>query len=195
MDLILIAGLPASGKSGFASYAGKKLNIPVIAKDELKEVLFDDIGFKSREEKTKLGNAAMDLMYCMAGLLLKNGSSVILDNNFEAASVPGIRKLTAAYPCNLITVRFDGDVKAIYSRFIKRDLDPGRHRGHVVNTVYPEKTREPYVPIPFEVFEKKFRQRGMMDFYAGGKLITVDVTTFEHYSKEKLLSELQEARK
>ena len=195
MNLILIAGLPASGKSGFAAYAGEQLGIPVLAKDELKEILFDDVGFQSRKGKVALGNASMDLMYYMAELLLKNGQSVILDNNFEASSLPGLRRLMEKYPCHPVTVRFDGEVSAIYRRFVARDHDPNRHRGHIVNTRYPETVREPYVPISCEEFEEKFRKRGMMDFYAGGTLLTVDVTTFEHYSKEELLARLREALK
>ena len=195
MDLILLAGLPASGKSGFANYAGQKLDIPVIAKDELKEILFDDVGFRSREEKLKLGVASTDLMYYMADRLMRSGSSVILDNNFESSSIPGLRKLIAAHACHLITVRFDGEISAIYQRFIARDRDPRRHRGHVVNTAYPEQTAEPYRPISCQEFERKFRERGMVDFYIGGDLITVDVTTFDHYSKEELLEQLRSVMK
>ena len=47
--LILVTGLPASGKSGFSAYAGEKLAMPVLEKDRYKEILFDDIGFASRE--------------------------------------------------------------------------------------------------------------------------------------------------
>ena len=43
-----------------------------------------------------------------------------------------------------------------------------------------------------EAFEEKFRSRGIMDFYPGGKLITVDVTSFENYSEEALYQRLLE---
>ena len=55
-------------------------------KDAIKEILFDDVGFRSRDEKVKLGVAAMDLMYDQADTLLGQGISVILDNNFENVS-------------------------------------------------------------------------------------------------------------
>lgn len=194
-NLILLAGLPASGKSHFARYLTERLGYPVIDKDAIKEVLFDDVGFQSREEKVKLGVAAMDLMYSQADTLLGLGHSVILDNNFENVSLPGVRKLMEKHRPNTVTVRFEGDPKAVYQRFVRRDGDPSRHRGHVVNTCYPEKEpREPYVPMGEEAFEEKFRSRGIMDFYPGGKLITVDVTSFENYSEnalyERLLPEL-----
>lgn len=192
--LILVTGLPASGKSGFSSYAGDKLGLPVLEKDHYKEILFDDIGFKSREEKVKLGTAAMNIMYDQAGRLLKMGMSVILDNNFEAASYEGIRKLVRSHGCRLITVRFEDEVEAIYRRFMKRDRDPRRHRGHVLNTRYPEgETREEYVPLSLEEFERKFRERGMFDFYPGGKLIRVNVNSFRNFSYEAILKRLIKA--
>lgn len=192
-NLILLAGLPASGKSHFARLIHERLGYPVIGKDEIKEILFDDVGFHCREEKVKLGIAAMDIMYDQADTLLRLGVSVILDNNFENLSLPGVRKLMEKYHPNTVTVRFEGDPKAVYQRFVKRDADPARHRGHVVNTCYPEVGEpEPYVPIGEAAFEEKFRSRGVMDFYPGGKLITVDVTTFENYSEEALYDRLRQ---
>lgn len=192
-NLILITGLPAAGKSRFTAYAAERLGYPVLEKDAYKELLFDDIGFRSRQEKEHLGTAAMDIMYKVAGQFLDNGSSVILDNNFESASLPGLKRLTEEHHCHLVTVRFEGAVEAIYERFVKRDQDPNRHRGHIVNTQYPETGEpQPYVPISCEAFEKKFRERGMMDFYPGGALITVDVTTFEGFSNEALFARLKE---
>lgn len=190
-DLILLAGLPASGKSHFARLLHKRLGYPVIGKDEIKEILFDDVGFRSREEKVKLGVAAMDIMYEQADTLLGLGISVILDNNFENISLPGVRRLMEKHHPNTVTVRFDGDPMAAYQRFVKRDADPRRHRGHVLNTCYPETGEpEPYVPIGEAAFEEKFRSRGVMDFYPGGKLITVDVSSFENYSEQELFERL-----
>ena len=192
--LIMITGLPGSGKSSFCAYASRKLNLPVLEKDHYKEILFDDIGFKSREEKLKLGTAAMNIMYDHARQLLKMGMSVIMDNNFENASLPGIKKLASETGCRLITVRFEDDIAAIHRRFLKRDKDPRRHRGHAVNTCYPETDgRDEYVPMGLEEFERKFRERGMMSFYPGGKLIRVNVDSFRNFSNEKVLSRLKKA--
>ena len=57
---ILVTGIPASGKSTMAKYLSKELGIPMFSKDEIKERLFDTLGFQSREEKVRLGVAAME---------------------------------------------------------------------------------------------------------------------------------------
>lgn len=57
MYCILLAGMPASGKSTVARYLSEQMKLPMISKDSLKEVLFDTIGFHSRAEKNKLGVA------------------------------------------------------------------------------------------------------------------------------------------
>ncbi len=55
MYCILVTGIPAAGKSTTAEALAKKMNLPVISKDRIKEILFDEIGFDSREAKGKLG--------------------------------------------------------------------------------------------------------------------------------------------
>ena len=99
MNLILIAGLPATGKSRFASYLQQRLNIPLLCKDSIKEILFDTIGFQSHDEKTKLNHAALESLYYAARQILAAGSSVILENNFEWYALPGLEQMIAAYGC------------------------------------------------------------------------------------------------
>lgn len=191
-NLILIAGLPASGKSTFATYASEALSLPVIAKDDIKERLFDTVGFRSYEEKALLDITAVNTMLDTAAKLLDAGQSVILDNNFEDRNRAAIEKLIDEHPCNVITVRFDCDVAVVYERYLKRDKSPDRHPGHVFLTAYP--------PIPgvedevrlltLEVFNEKYRRRGTFDF-SMGKLIRVDADDFSKLSYPEILKRLK----
>ena len=83
MYCILVTGIPAAGKSTTAEFLAEHFEIPVISKDKIKELMFDDIGFHSREEKVKLGTASMNIMYYMAEQLMKKNQPFILENNFE----------------------------------------------------------------------------------------------------------------
>ena len=138
MYCILVAGMPASGKSTIAVRISESLGIPMLSKDSIKEVLFDDLGFHSRAEKVQLGTAAMHILYYAAAQLMKAGKPFILENNFEDASIPGIMALLETHHYTAVTVRLTGDPEVIYRRFAARDLSDTRHRGHVVNDCYPE---------------------------------------------------------
>ena len=52
MKLIILAGMPASGKTTFSRKLSKALGYPVLEKDEIKEELFDVIGFEKKERPT-----------------------------------------------------------------------------------------------------------------------------------------------
>lgn len=139
------------------------------------------MGFSCREGKVALGVGAMEIMYYAAGQVLSRGRSVILENNFETASIPGLKKLLERYRCQPVTVELTGEASVIYRRFLARDVSPERHRGHVVNTCYPEPPGQAanYESISLEQFVEGFTKRGMMGFDIGGPRIVVDVTDFQ----------------
>lgn len=180
MYCILIGGMPAAGKSRMAKELSQLLGLPAFSKDDIKEKLYDTVGFHSREEKVALGVGAMEILYYAASQVFAIGGSVILENNFENISVPGLRKLLEAYQAKPITVMVTGDDQVIYQRFLQRDQSPQRHRGHVVNTCYPEAGDHPgpALPMTYQQFVEGFTARGMADFDIGGLKITVDTTDF-----------------
>ena len=122
---ICIAGMPASGKTTAALRLSEKLGIAMLSKDEIKEKLFDRIGFQSRQEKVQLGLAAMEILYYAAERCLAAGQSVILENNFEDLSQPGLQALQERTGCRMITILFDGETRAVYERFVKRLAECG----------------------------------------------------------------------
>lgn len=174
MYCILMSGLPASGKTTVAEYISEKMNLSVISKDDIKEILFDTIGFTSRENKLKLGIASSGIMNYIVEKMMQNNLPFIVDNNFENTGASEIKNLVKKYNYDAVTVLVDGDIDIIYGRFIERDKSPDRHRGHVVNTMYPEKETNQFEPIlDKDTFESRYVGRGMRDF-AVGKKFTVD---------------------
>lgn len=191
MYCILIAGMPAAGKSRFADWLSKKRNLPYMSKDTVKEILFDTIGFKSRAEKVALGNAARNILYYFAEEQMIINHPFIIENNFEDSSRDGMIMLLHKYNYTPITVLFDGDIGTIYRRFIERDQSPDRHRGHVVNSEYPEKAEKaPYKPMDFKAFAEGIQKRGFRRFNAGGEIIKVDCTDFSKVDYEELNNNL-----
>ena len=180
MYCILVAGMPASGKSTIAVRISESLGIPMLSKDSTKEVLFDDLGFHSRAEKVQLGTAAMHILYYAAAQLMKVGKPFILENNFEDASIPGIMALLETHHYTA-------------GRFAARDLSDTRHRGHVVNDCYPE---PPGAPLEnptrksYEQFLDDIAARGYTRFQANGPVLEVDVTDLSELDFPRLMGSL-----
>ena len=85
MYIIVLAGMPASGKSTLAAAISKELCLPVIAKDKLKESLFDVLGFENYQQKRNLDHAANALLISVAESMILSDTPVILDNNFDSS--------------------------------------------------------------------------------------------------------------
>ncbi len=196
MYCILVTGIPAAGKSTMAELISEHFCLPVISKDKLKEVMYDDIGFQSREEKVKLGIASMNMMYAVAEQLMKCGQPFILENNFEKTAEKPLLEILDKYSYTAITVILTGDYRKIYARFVERNDSPDRHRGHVVNDCYPEKVpNAPAKVIPYEAYVRGITARGMDSFAANGPRIIVDTTEFDKVCMEEVLKEIDECRK
>lgn len=197
MYCVLIAGMPASGKSSFAHWLNRNSRLPYMSKDEIKEILFDEIGFQSRAGKVALGVAAEKILYSFAENQMRAGQPFILENNFDDTSKSGITQLLRQYDCTPITVLFDGDTKVLYQRFLERDQSPLRHRGHVVNTCYPEPVEGgqtpcvPNIPMTFEAFQNGMEKRGFRHFRAGGPVVFVDSTDFSKVDYQKIYEEIK----
>lgn len=190
--VILVTGIPASGKSMLAEKLSTDLGIPWFSKDRIKEELYDTIGFASREEKVRLGAASMEVLYYLAEQMMQCSKSFILENNFEAASRPGLMRLLEHYGYRTLTLRLTGDYARIYERFIQRESSPLRHPGHVTNSRYSrEKGAAPSPTITLEQYTAAIRAREMDSFCAGGQVITVDTTDFSRVDWDKLYQEIE----
>lgn len=95
---------------------GEQLGLPVISKDIIKEVMYDDVGFQSREEKVKLGTASVNIMYYIAEQLMKTNQPFILENNFETISREPLLGILERYSYTAITIALTGDYSIIYKR-------------------------------------------------------------------------------
>ncbi len=178
-----------------AEVMSERLKLPVISKDTIKELLFDNVGFQSRAEKVNLGIASMEIMYYVAGQLMKAGQSFILENNFEYSSEYGIKNLMEKYQYSALTITLTGDYNVIYRRFLERQSSPDRHRGHVVNDCYPEKEENTLKAlkaktISYENFVRGIEQRGFDAFCIGGRQIKVDTTDFSKINMGELFLQI-----
>ncbi len=194
MNIIILAGMPASGKSTVAGRLKKEFDLPVLEKDALKEEIFDTMGFDCYAMKRKTDHAANAVLLRCARALLENGQSMILDNNFDTASAERLNNLAREFGAHCITVFFGGDVTAFYRRYVERDRLHLRHLGHVLQDHYPPREGDSldYTMTP-EEFSEKFEKRGMTSFSCTGVRIDLDATDPAKIDMDALIALVGEA--
>lgn len=190
MNLIILAGMPATGKSTVASALSKVFGYPILEKDNIKEGLFDTLGFSNYPQKRKLDIAANAVLLRVLESMLKANTSVIVDNNFDTESAAQLRTLIDRYAPQCLTIFLYGNENVLYQRYAERDHLHLRHLGHILQEHYPPIKGEctDYTMTPDE-FHEKFFNRGMSVFQCPGKRIDLDVTDYTKVDMESLIKQ------
>ncbi|NJM42383.1 MAG: ATP-binding protein [Anaerolineae bacterium] len=130
--LLIINGLPASGKTTLAKWLARKLGWPIIHKDDVKEILFDTLGWSDRAWSMKLGAATVEVLFHLVEMQLAAGVSFVVECNFkpELAS-PQMREILSKTNAHCVQVLCHAAGRVRLQRFIDR----ARHAGHIDSDV------------------------------------------------------------
>ena len=192
MKLIILAGMPATGKSTLAAYLQKEFGFPVIEKDAIKEELFDTIGFECYAEKRQLDVAANAVTLNILERMIKADTSVIVDNNFDPSSAARLNGLLNTYHPDYVTVFMSGDTQVLYERYVERDSTHRRHLGHAMQTHYPPHEGESTeFSMTREGFDMRFLHLQMDKLAWDGPCIRVDATYPERISLPELVERIK----
>ena len=194
MKLIILAGMPATGKSTIAKMLQKEFGFPILEKDGIKEELFDTIGFECYAEKRQLDVAAHAVLLRIMEDMMKADTSIIVDNNFDPASAEKLNALLEKYSPSCVTVFLNGDTQVLYERYVERDSKHLRHLGHGMQTHYPPHDGESTeFHMTREGFDERFLKLKMDKLSWGGKQIFLDATYPEKIDVNALKKEIREA--
>ena len=192
MKLLIIAGLPATGKSTLAKKLGAAFDLPILEKDEIKEEMFDTIGYRNLTEKRALDNAANAILLRCAEPLLQKGCSLLLVNNFDREGTAALQAMIDRCSCRCVTVFLGGDPDVLWQRYVARDKKRTRHQGHTFIDRYPPLEGDDVnASMTREYFAERFERLGMGDFKLSGARIDIDATYPERTDVDALIAQVR----
>ncbi len=127
--LVVVTGPPGAGKSMLARALADELALPLVAKDDLKEALFDTLGARDVAESRRLGGAAWNLLFRVAAEILQAGGSLVVEGNFSDPG--GFARLP---PAEVVQLHLDAPAALLLERYRSRE----RHPGHQTDAYEPE---------------------------------------------------------
>jgi predicted kinase len=123
--VVVVTGPPAAGKSTLARELASRLRLPLIAKDTIKEALFDGLGTGDLAWSQRLGTAT----YLAIGALLEDavaaGACVVTEANFVRGS--DLETRLASLPARFVQIHCSAPLDVLLERYAARE----RHPGHV----------------------------------------------------------------
>lgn len=121
--LVVVTGPPGAGKTTIAAALRDRLELPLIAKDALKEALADALEVAGdREASERLGVATFEIQFAIVRELLLTGVSLIAEGNFRDGWFDDLP------PADIVQAHVWAEPEVLGERL--RTRDPHRHPVH-----------------------------------------------------------------
>lgn len=122
--VVVVTGIPGSGKTTLANALSVQMGWPLISKDVVKEALFDALGTGDLQWSQRLGRAGHLVMYSLAATIPR----VILEAHFQRGlAEPELLALNR----RMVQVYCRCPIDVAAERYRRRIDDPNRHAGHL----------------------------------------------------------------
>jgi predicted kinase len=164
-DLIIISGLPCSGKSRLATTLAQKFVCPLIARDGLKEVLFDSLGVYDATWSKQIGLTSYNLLYYILEKQIHGRCGMIIESNFDLVRDSAkLEHYIRMYDVRALQIHCYCKPNILVERFRKRASSGKRHPGHVdidrlqeiADRIYSDTGNALSLNAPLIVFDTSF---------------------------------------
>ncbi|MDD4785226.1 MAG: AAA family ATPase [Candidatus Shapirobacteria bacterium] len=177
--LIIISGPSCTGKTTLAKNLSQKFKLPLITKDSIKEILFDDLGWSNRQWSQKVGTASYSLIHYFLDSFMPFTSSLIIESNFKAEfETKEILSRLKKYDYFPIQIMCQSDGQVLFERFKARSESGQRHPGHCDTSNYDE-----LKPL---LLKGKFEPMKI-----GGKILIFDSTDLKNLKYNYIFNEIK----
>ena len=135
--ILVVTGPPASGKSTIARELAQRLALPLIAKDEIKEILYESLGVGDRAWSQRLGGATYALIFHLVSRQLQAGRPCVIEGTFGAEIANSrFADLCERWPFLALQIFCTAPEGVLVSRYAERV--PSRHPGHLDTSIVDE---------------------------------------------------------
>jgi predicted kinase len=131
---IVFTGLPGTGKTTLSKQMSASLGIPLIAKDAIKEIMYDTIGWSDKAFSAKLAQATFGIMEYVIEEQLRAGNAMIVEANYAPhLASKRFQQWQEQYGCAITQVVCRTELTVLANRYFTRQQSGQRHAGHVDN--------------------------------------------------------------
>jgi predicted kinase len=182
--LIIVNGLPGTGKTTLARRLAADVGLPVFSRDGLYETLYDALQCQSKGCPPLIGPATFTLLYSVASSLLAASQSLVIEGFFGRSELRSAEflHLQHAYDFEPFQIVCKTDGRVLLERFLARVGTVERHAGHRDRDLeWIEQNKE------------RLLQGHLTPLALGGQLVEIDTTTPHSFEYTDLLQRVHAA--
>lgn len=175
--LILVGGPPATGKTTVSQKLSEATGMARVSLDEIKEALFDLVGYRDRAWSKSMGRLAFHAFQGLIEMHLERGEAVIADATFLwLDDARWIREYAERYGAEPSLVWLTADPRVLRERFLAR-ASTSRHPGHC-----------DALEFVMDEFDERFFTKSFLPLPLGCRTHIVDTNDLNAVQHEEIIS-------